>query len=331
MFTVANVTLWLGNADTVSSAAPPEEMKWIFLIVWIVGSTAIWVMYARIKYIEIDATDLYISNYRRKISVPFSDIESVSENFWVNPRTVTIEFRNTTEFGKSVRFIPPTRIFAFWSPHPVVAELRDLAGNPPARREPPPGLAPWFEKFSFISKLRDMLANAYAAPPNRFLIANLVIALFVGLSNGLAALFAKNNVGLTGAMKEFILTLLLPGCAIVLVTGLIGLVVNALKATVLGIHAIVIAAGSIALCWWILGLVLGGLPPGGFSWTPGMFEAMVGYAAFLVCRFVLSDRMRTRPEIFYLPIVVVLTAIPLDIGVLIRFVEKMQTMMSAAG
>ena len=70
-----------------------------------------------------------MSNYRKEISVPLSEISDVTENRWVNMHPVTIHFRRDTAFGQRVMFMPAVRPFAFFSSHPVVAELKRLAGN----------------------------------------------------------------------------------------------------------------------------------------------------------------------------------------------------------
>ena len=67
---------------------------------------------------------LCISNYSSEIAVPLVNVAQVSENRWVNIHPITIEFHADTEFGSRVVFMPKVRWFAFWSPHPVVEEIR---------------------------------------------------------------------------------------------------------------------------------------------------------------------------------------------------------------
>jgi hypothetical protein len=122
MFGSGTLGLWLGGFNQANSA-PPNEMKWQFLFIWIIGSLFIWAICIRNKRVEIDDLNLYISNYFREISVPLSQIENVSEYVWVNPRLVVIRLREDTCFGKSIQFIPKTLFFTFWKQHPVVSEL----------------------------------------------------------------------------------------------------------------------------------------------------------------------------------------------------------------
>ena len=76
---------------------------------------------------RIDGTQLYVSNYLEEISIPFSNVIDVTENRWTNFHPVTIHLRNATEFGDRITFMPKSRFFG-WTTHPVVHELKMLAG-----------------------------------------------------------------------------------------------------------------------------------------------------------------------------------------------------------
>lgn len=72
----------------------------------------------------MDGEYLYVSNYLREIKVLRSEICKVTENVFVNIHPVWIHFRRTTDFGDYIMFMPRARLFAFFSSHPIVAELR---------------------------------------------------------------------------------------------------------------------------------------------------------------------------------------------------------------
>ena len=108
-------------------ASPSSGMRWQFLIIWIVGSFFIWWFCMRLKRIRLDDKDLYISNYFKEIRVPLEGVVGVSENRWINIHPVTLIFKNKTQFGLSVVFMPTVRWFSFFSSHPVVAEIRRAA------------------------------------------------------------------------------------------------------------------------------------------------------------------------------------------------------------
>jgi hypothetical protein len=108
------------------SGGPPQT-NFVFLIVWIVGTTSVLWFYVGLKRVRMDERQLYVSNYIQEIHIPFSAITEVKQNRWINSRPITIYFRDATQFGDKVTFMPKQRI-QFWSVDPVVNELKQLAG-----------------------------------------------------------------------------------------------------------------------------------------------------------------------------------------------------------
>ena len=103
---------------------PPEEMKWLFLAGLLVGSIVMYWWCMRLMRVVMTDRELRISNYRREIVVPLSDVDEVTENRWVNIHPVTVQFVRRTDFGHRIVFMPKARPFALFSSHPIVAELR---------------------------------------------------------------------------------------------------------------------------------------------------------------------------------------------------------------
>jgi hypothetical protein len=104
-----------------------EPPGWIFPFFWIAGSAFLWFNSARLKYVSVDDEFLYVSNYLREIAIPLSDIYDVTENRWINHNPITIQLKSPSEFGDKIVFMPKVRAFAFFTSHPVVAELKQLA------------------------------------------------------------------------------------------------------------------------------------------------------------------------------------------------------------
>ena len=127
-FGLGTMALWLAPLHA-RGGAPPPEMKWLFLAVWIAGSAFVLWLSAGLKRVRLDEETIYISNYVSEISVPLGLIEEVTENRWINIRPVTIQFRHPTEFGDKISFMPKTRVFWPWNPNPLVAELQALAAG----------------------------------------------------------------------------------------------------------------------------------------------------------------------------------------------------------
>ena len=106
---------------------------WILLLVWIAGSAFfLWDSF-RLKAVSVDENLLYVSNYLKEIAIPLSHIYDVTENVWLNTHPVTIHLKSPSEFGGRIVFMPKTR-FLFFSSHPVVKELKQLAKSGVAHR-----------------------------------------------------------------------------------------------------------------------------------------------------------------------------------------------------
>ncbi len=110
-----------------SPSSDPQFPKFYFLFMWIAGSVFIYRLCVRLKKVSLDNRFLYISNYIREIAVPLTEIYDVTENVWINIHPVTIHLKVSSEFGDKIRFMPKTRFFAWFSSHPIVNELKELA------------------------------------------------------------------------------------------------------------------------------------------------------------------------------------------------------------
>ena len=107
---------------------------WILLLVWIAGSAFLLWDSFRLKAVSVDENLLYVSNYLKEIAIPLSHIYDVTENIWLNTHPVSIYLKSPSEFGGRIVFMPKTR-FLFFSSHPVVKELKQLAKSGVARVE----------------------------------------------------------------------------------------------------------------------------------------------------------------------------------------------------
>lgn len=119
--------VWISGFGSATILTPAPQNKIVFLVAWSLGTTFILWANAGLKRVRIDERQLHVSNYSREICVPFSAITDVKQNRWINSRPITIYFRDATQFGDQVTFMPKQRI-QFWSVDPVVNELKRLAG-----------------------------------------------------------------------------------------------------------------------------------------------------------------------------------------------------------
>jgi hypothetical protein len=112
----------------------PSKVQFLFLGAWLLGSAFILWINVGLKRVRIDGQQLFISNYVREICVPVGAIADVRQNCWLNSRPITITFKDATEFGDEITFIPKWRFLRTPFCDPIVGELRRLAGLTPGFR-----------------------------------------------------------------------------------------------------------------------------------------------------------------------------------------------------
>lgn len=118
--------IWLGGFGIGSIAAifTLGEEGFAFLIGLIFGFVFLNYGCLRAKKVYIDDNFLYVSNFRKSIQIPISNIRDVSENVMFSPRPIFIEFKKETDFGKKIMFIAYSQLLLFFSTHPAVKEIK---------------------------------------------------------------------------------------------------------------------------------------------------------------------------------------------------------------
>lgn len=101
----------------------------IFPLIGFVGIFSMYFTVVRYKKVAVDERFLYVSNYRKEIKIPFSEIADVTEIKWIRTRPITIHLKNDTEFGRKIVFMPKFSGFRIFADNPFVAELQELAAN----------------------------------------------------------------------------------------------------------------------------------------------------------------------------------------------------------
>ena len=103
-----------------------EPTAALFVVIWLaVSSYLIWFA-RRLKVVSIDERTLFVSAGRREIQIPISNLERVKENFWANPKIITLTLKQPCEFGEKVVFVPTPFFFAAFRSHPTVEHIRKL-------------------------------------------------------------------------------------------------------------------------------------------------------------------------------------------------------------
>ena len=123
-----NMLIWRGWAPS-SLEDFPAIAVYVMPIAFL--AVTLW-MFGPVKKVLLDEKNqrLYVSNYRKEISIPFSEIASVSEFIFSDPARITIRLRSPSEFGQKIVFLATYR-FGGWlaGSHPIVEELRALAAR----------------------------------------------------------------------------------------------------------------------------------------------------------------------------------------------------------
>ena len=173
------------------------------------------------------------------------------------------------------------------------------------------------------SALRGLLGKLDRVPESVWLWGNVALAFFVALAHGgaLAVTFAKPTP-IADEIRQLAM-ISLPIAGIVILTAAAALIGTNWRRRVLGIHGIVLAGSAAALLVWSSGILLAGIPDGNFSWWLGFLTAWVVYSFFILSRFTLPVALRIHAAILYAPLVALVVALPIDIGVFIRLVGKM--------
>lgn len=101
-------------------------------LLWVIVCALLLRFAIPLKRVQLRDGRIYASNYRREIEIAPGEIESITQNVWINIRPITLHLRHETAFGMRIRFIPPSRlILTFWNEDPLVPQLRRLAGLVP--------------------------------------------------------------------------------------------------------------------------------------------------------------------------------------------------------
>lgn len=132
--------IWLLNRLVIWG--PPDDTFLFMLILLQCGAYFLWHAWV-LKAVAIDKRKrrLYVSNYRKEIAIPFSEIAEVTEFIFFEPRRITIHLHNEMEFGKTMVFLGTYRFGGNWvRPHPIVSELLKLAARDQPPRTPVLGL-----------------------------------------------------------------------------------------------------------------------------------------------------------------------------------------------
>jgi hypothetical protein len=86
-------------------------------------------VYIPLKVVSLDGRCLRVSNFRKEIAIPLSEVKQVEEVKQFRFKLVSLSLKRPNEFGREIKFMPRARL-RLWKEHPVVGELRGLIESP---------------------------------------------------------------------------------------------------------------------------------------------------------------------------------------------------------
>lgn len=156
---------------------------------------------------------------------------------------------------------------------------------------------------------------------------NAAIGGFVLVAHGGALLLVLSGKlptrSASDAFVHNVIPFTLPVAFLVVASSVVGFLRTTLRKHVLLFQGVVLFLAGMALLGWAASLVLNGIPSGHFSWVPGVLTGWVAYSSFLVSRFSVRSAWQRYAVVRHLPIICMIVALSVDLGVMARFMAKM--------
>lgn len=119
----------LGISGIFDSSTKLIDDAGLCLVAFYIGFRFAWLP----KIVSVDSSFLYVSDYRREILIPLSDIDRVRQTFFMKDwgggvQQVTIILRHPSEFGRKIIFFPEDGLVydIIFETHPIVDQLNRL-------------------------------------------------------------------------------------------------------------------------------------------------------------------------------------------------------------
>jgi len=171
--------------------------------------------------------------------------------------------------------------------------------------------------------LRALLTKIDSIPERVLLWIHLALACLVGVAHGgaLAITYAKPTAD--DENIRHLASVSLPTAGLIVLTAVIALLRPSLRRQTLAAHGWILLVGGIAALTWAASLLVRGIPQDNFSWSPGLLSVFVAYSVFVVSRYGVPLALRNQPGGFYAPLVALVIALPIDLGVFVTFLGAM--------
>jgi hypothetical protein len=127
---------------TPGKPPPPDEIKYVFLTVWVGAVLFLLLLIAPLKRVRLNDGNLIVSNFFKDTTIPLSSITRVRENRWTHiggKHPIVIEWTEASPQTqkRKIVFIPTGKAPFAWpwqhKPHPVLTKLQQAVAEAQAQ------------------------------------------------------------------------------------------------------------------------------------------------------------------------------------------------------
>ena len=169
-----------------------------------------------------------------------------------------------------------------------------------------------------MSSLRATLAKLDAVSDVALLWINMALACLVAVAHGGALALAISKPGPETEGIRQLTVYSLPISALFILSSGAALLRSKWRPAVLSAQGFLLAGAALVALGWAATLAIYGITQENFSWSVGLLSVFTCYAFLLFRRFTLPRRLGEGSPAYYLPVVALLVAIPVDVGVFAR-------------
>ena len=99
------VVLFFKDLSSIGEPFSPTSARLMMLSFLLSTAGIYYLLFFRIKWVAIDETHLYVSNFKDSYKYTLDSIAKIDETKFLFFRKVTIHFHQTGKFGKSILFL----------------------------------------------------------------------------------------------------------------------------------------------------------------------------------------------------------------------------------
>lgn len=96
----------------------PMMARIIALTFLLLGILTFYLLFMRLKRVDVDEDFLYVTNYLKARRYPYHNIEKMVENHYLMFRPVTVYFKEAGTFGKKITFLSSKEFRPFMQKNP---------------------------------------------------------------------------------------------------------------------------------------------------------------------------------------------------------------------